>query len=64
MGEAEVDDDEKPVYPIRIQSTEVWNNPFDDIIPRTTPEERKRQKEEEERNRKEEEARKKPKGKK
>ncbi|KAJ1482432.1 cyclophilin-like domain-containing protein, partial [Baffinella frigidus] len=34
MGEYEVDDQDKPLYPPRILSSEVLNNPFDDIVPR------------------------------
>lgn len=37
--------DGRPVYPPSIRSVEVVVNPFDDVVPRVTPEERKRQKE-------------------
>eukprot|EP00842_Homolaphlyctis_polyrhiza_P006717 jgi/Hompol1/7046/HPOL_000467-RA len=40
MGELEVDKTEKPLYPPRIIGTNVLSNPFDDIVPRTTAEER------------------------
>ncbi|KAJ3184795.1 Peptidyl-prolyl isomerase cwc27 [Gaertneriomyces sp. JEL0708] len=40
IGEAEVDAEDRPVYPIKIIRMEVLANPFDDIVPRTTPEER------------------------
>ncbi|CAG8499877.1 11641_t:CDS:2 [Paraglomus brasilianum] len=42
MGEAEIDNDERPLYPTTIISTEVLYNPFDDIIPRITAEEQRR----------------------
>lgn len=41
MTELEVDDNERPLYPPKIKSTEVVLNPFDDIIPRISPQERK-----------------------
>ena len=34
MGACEVNDEDRPLYPPRILSTEVINNPFDDIAPR------------------------------
>ncbi|XP_038068759.1 spliceosome-associated protein CWC27 homolog [Patiria miniata] len=34
LAEVEVDDDDRPVYPPKIKSTEVLANPFDDIVPR------------------------------
>ncbi|KAJ3328292.1 Peptidyl-prolyl isomerase cwc27 [Blyttiomyces sp. JEL0837] len=40
MGELETDDNEKPAYPPRIKSVQILSNPFDDIEPRTTPEEK------------------------
>ncbi|RUS32055.1 hypothetical protein BC938DRAFT_476369, partial [Jimgerdemannia flammicorona] len=40
MGELETDDNERPLYPPRIIDTEVLSNPFDDIVPRYTREER------------------------
>jgi len=42
MGEAEIENDERPLYPTTIKSTEVLHNPFDDIIPRITHEEQRR----------------------
>lgn len=41
MQEVEVDDLDRPVDPPSITSCEVLLPPFDDIIPRTTPEERR-----------------------
>lgn len=41
MQEVEVDDQDRPVDPPSITSCEVLLPPFDDIIPRTTPEERR-----------------------
>ena len=40
MGELEVDKLDRPVHPPRIISTEVMENPFKDIVPRSTVEER------------------------
>ena len=34
IGESEVDQNERPVYPQKILSTEILNNPFPDIVPR------------------------------
>lgn len=34
MGASECDQDDRPLYPPRILSTEVLLNPYDDIIPR------------------------------
>ncbi|KAJ3232041.1 hypothetical protein HDU81_003332 [Chytriomyces hyalinus] len=48
IGEAEVGEDERPLYPIKIKSVEVLSNPFDDIEPRTTSLERKADREAEE----------------
>lgn len=36
IGELEVNEDERPLYPPKILSTEVVWNPFDDIVPRIT----------------------------
>ncbi|CAG8436127.1 13451_t:CDS:2, partial [Rhizophagus irregularis] len=36
IGELEIDENERPLYPPKITSTEVVWNPFDDIIPRIT----------------------------
>ncbi|KAJ3415919.1 hypothetical protein HDV05_003760 [Chytridiales sp. JEL 0842] len=64
MGEAEVDDDDRPLLPIKITGVDILWNPFEDIEPRTTREE-KAQKAAMERARLEREAEKnKPKGKK
>lgn len=41
MTELEVDENERPLYPPRIKSTEVVLNPFDDIIPRISAKEKK-----------------------
>ncbi|KAI9289377.1 cyclophilin-like domain-containing protein [Umbelopsis sp. AD052] len=40
MGELEVDDNERPLYPPRIKTTEIILNPFDDIAPRISDRER------------------------
>ncbi|KAJ3257915.1 Peptidyl-prolyl isomerase cwc27 [Boothiomyces macroporosus] len=40
LGELETDKDERPVFEAKVITTEVLNNPFDDIIPRTTREEK------------------------
>ena len=40
MAEAEVDDDDKPIDPPKVVSTDVLWPPFDDIVPRTTPAQR------------------------
>lgn len=39
MTELEVDDDNRPLYPPKIKTTEVVINPFDDIVPRITKKE-------------------------
>lgn len=39
----QVDEDDRPVDPPLIKSIEVLWNPFDDIVPRTTPQERQAQ---------------------
>ncbi|CAG8768720.1 16213_t:CDS:2, partial [Acaulospora colombiana] len=36
IGELEVDENERPLYPPKITSVEVVHNPFDDIVPRIT----------------------------
>lgn len=43
IGETEVGEDERPVYPPKIRSVEILDNPFDDIVPRITAAERKAQ---------------------
>jgi peptidyl-prolyl cis-trans isomerase SDCCAG10 len=40
MGELETDDNERPLYPPRIKTTEIILNPFDDIAPRISNRER------------------------
>ena len=40
MGEAETDANERPLYPTKVIGAEVIANPFDDIEPRTSPQER------------------------
>ncbi|KAL0076315.1 peptidyl-prolyl isomerase cwc27 [Phycomyces blakesleeanus] len=40
MAEMEVDENERPLYPPRIKSTEIVLNPFDDIIPRISEREK------------------------
>ncbi|KAJ3295683.1 Peptidyl-prolyl isomerase cwc27 [Borealophlyctis nickersoniae] len=40
ISEMEVDEDERPLYPTKIQKVVIMSNPFEDIEPRTTPEER------------------------
>ncbi|KAJ3109447.1 Peptidyl-prolyl isomerase cwc27 [Phlyctochytrium planicorne] len=54
MGELETEKNDRPLNPPKIISADILANPFDDIIPRTTPEERaeKAAKEAEERERK------------
>jgi peptidyl-prolyl cis-trans isomerase SDCCAG10 len=44
MTELELDENERPLYPPRIKSAEVILNPFDDIIPRITAEEKRKAK--------------------
>lgn len=36
MADAEIDSNERPMYPYKINKTEVLLNPFDDIVPRKT----------------------------
>lgn len=55
MGNVDVDEHDRPVEAIQIESMEVLNNPFDDVVPRSTVMGRK--KEEEEAAKREEEAR-------
>ncbi|KAH9275051.1 hypothetical protein BASA83_002765 [Batrachochytrium salamandrivorans] len=40
IGELEIGSDERPIYPAKILNTHIMSNPFDDIIPRTTAEDR------------------------
>ncbi|CAO3607029.1 unnamed protein product [Mucor hiemalis] len=62
MTELEVDENERPLYPPRIKSTEVVLNPFDDIIPRISAREKKMAKLMEQKKLEEEQAKKKKKG--
>ena len=64
MGEADVDENERPLYPTKILSVDIMNNPFEDILPRITPEERRALAEEEKRKKEQAEKEKRPKGKK
>ncbi|SCV68297.1 BQ2448_418 [Microbotryum intermedium] len=44
LGEVELEPGtDRPVYPPKIHSIKILDNPFDDIVPRITPEERKEQ---------------------
>lgn len=43
IGQAEVGADERPVYPPKIKSIEILDNPFEDIVPRITAAERRKQ---------------------
>lgn len=36
MADADIDSNERPMYPYKINKTEVLLNPFDDIVPRKT----------------------------
>ncbi|KAJ3118525.1 Peptidyl-prolyl isomerase cwc27 [Phlyctochytrium bullatum] len=40
MGELETDKDERPLNPPKLFKAEILYNPFEDIVPRTTPEEK------------------------
>lgn len=62
MTELELDENERPLYPPRIKSAEVVLNPFDDIIPRITAEEKRKAKQLEKKKLEEAEAKKKKKG--
>lgn len=46
IGDVDLDKDERPVHPVKILAIEVLNNPFDDIVPRTTALERRAEEEE------------------
>ncbi|KAF8993447.1 cyclophilin-like domain-containing protein, partial [Cyathus striatus] len=41
IGEMEIDKNERPVYPPKIKSIRIVDNPFDDIVPRITAEEKR-----------------------
>ncbi|KAH7922333.1 cyclophilin-like protein [Leucogyrophana mollusca] len=43
IGESEIDKDERPVYPPKIKSIRIVDNPFDDIVPRITAAEKRAQ---------------------
>ncbi|OSD05281.1 cyclophilin-like protein [Trametes coccinea BRFM310] len=43
IGEMEIDDNERPVYPPKIKRIRIIDNPFPDIIPRITAEEKRAQ---------------------
>ena len=43
IGEMEIDKDNRPVYPPKIKSIRIVDNPFDDIVPRITAAERRAQ---------------------
>ncbi|KAF8649482.1 hypothetical protein AX16_005770 [Volvariella volvacea WC 439] len=60
IGEAELGENERPIYPPKIKTIRIIDNPFDDIIPRITAAERRAQqkaREEAQREREEEERR-------
>ncbi|KAF7371159.1 Cyclophilin-like protein [Mycena sanguinolenta] len=61
IGEMEIGENERPVYPPKIKSIRIVDNPFDDIVPRITAAEKRAQqraREEAQREREEEERRK------
>ncbi|KAG6867392.1 hypothetical protein C0993_003324 [Termitomyces sp. T159_Od127] len=61
IGEMEIDKDGRPVYPPKIKSIRILDNPFDDIVPRITAAEKRAQqraREEAQREREEQERRK------
>ncbi|KAG6889237.1 hypothetical protein C0992_005876 [Termitomyces sp. T32_za158] len=61
IGEMEIDKDGRPVYPPKIKSIRILDNPFDDIVPRITAAEKRAQqraREEVQREREEQERRK------
>ncbi|TFK92612.1 cyclophilin-like protein [Polyporus arcularius HHB13444] len=41
IGEMELDDNERPLYPPKIKRVRIVDNPFDDIVPRITAEEKR-----------------------
>ncbi|CAL1715365.1 unnamed protein product [Somion occarium] len=43
IGEMEVDENERPLYPPKIKTIRILENPFDDIVPRITAEEKRAQ---------------------
>ncbi|KAJ3158973.1 Peptidyl-prolyl isomerase cwc27 [Geranomyces michiganensis] len=64
FNDLECDTDERPLFPPKVIRAEVLNNPFNDIVPRITPEERAALAVAEKQRKEAEEAAKKPKGKK
>ncbi|KAJ3048547.1 Peptidyl-prolyl isomerase cwc27, partial [Rhizophlyctis rosea] len=64
MGEADTDANERPIYPTKVTGAEVIANPFDDIEPRTSPQERAAKAAAEKAERDRQEQARKPKGKK
>ncbi|KAK7687659.1 hypothetical protein QCA50_008874 [Cerrena zonata] len=61
IGEAEVDENERPLYPPKVKTIRIVDNPFEDIVPRITAEEKRAQqraREESQREREEAERRK------
>ncbi|KAF7983655.1 hypothetical protein HWV62_19537 [Athelia sp. TMB] len=61
IGEMEIDANERPVYPPKIKGIRIIDNPFDDIVPRITAEEKRiqqRAREEAQKEREEEQRRK------
>jgi peptidyl-prolyl cis-trans isomerase SDCCAG10 len=64
IGEVAVDDDERPLQPIKILTVDILWNPFDDIEPRITREEKVQKAAEEKAKQEREAAKNKPKGKK
>ncbi|KAL4255989.1 peptidylprolyl isomerase [Pleurotus pulmonarius] len=61
IGEMEIDENERPVYPPKIKTIRIIDNPFDDIVPRITAAEKRvqqRAREQAQREREEEERRK------
>ncbi|KAI0080222.1 cyclophilin-like protein [Panus rudis PR-1116 ss-1] len=43
IGELELDENERPIYPPKIKTIRIIENPFDDIVPRITAEEKRAQ---------------------
>ncbi|KIO34128.1 hypothetical protein M407DRAFT_17038 [Tulasnella calospora MUT 4182] len=43
IGQAEIGSDERPVYPPKIRTVKIVDNPFDDIVPRITAAEKRAQ---------------------
>ncbi|KAJ3180230.1 Peptidyl-prolyl isomerase cwc27 [Geranomyces variabilis] len=64
FNDLECDADERPLYPPKVIRAEVLSNPFSDLVPRITPEERAALAQAEKQRKEAEETAKKPKGKK